>query len=89
MSRDVVTGKLRAPFCGPTRTEVDFLAPVPAVLATDPQVTRWHFVCDNLTIPQSESLVRRVARLSDIQQDLGQKGEDGILALMPPGRLFE
>ena len=53
LSRDVVTGKLVAPFCGPTRTEDDFLAHAQAVVATDPQVTRWHVVCDNLNIHQS------------------------------------
>jgi hypothetical protein len=46
-----------APFCGPTRTEEDFLAHAQAVVATDPQVTRWHVVCENLNIHQSEALV--------------------------------
>jgi transposase len=82
LSRDVVTGKLLAPFCGPTRKEEDFLAHVQAVVATDPKATRWHFVCDNLNIHQSESLVRWVAQISGIEQDLGKKGEYGILALM-------
>jgi len=71
LSRDVVTGKLLAPSCGPTRTEEDFLAHVQAVVATDPKVCRWHFVCDNLTIHQSEALVRWVADLSAIQEKLG------------------
>lgn len=83
LSRDVVSGKLLAPFCGPTRTEEDFLAHVQAIVATDPLVTRWHIVCDNLNIHQSESLVRWVAQLSGIEQELGKKGEYGILALMP------
>jgi transposase len=83
LSRDVVTGKLVAPCCGPTRTEEDFLAHVQAIVATDPTVTRWHIVCDNLNIHQSESLVRFVAQISGIEQDLGKKGEYGILALMP------
>jgi hypothetical protein len=83
LSRDVVTGKLLAPFCGPTRTEEDFLAHVQAVVATDSRVTRWHFVCDNLTIHQSEALVRWVADISGVQEHLGKKGEYGILALMP------
>lgn len=83
LSRDVVTGKLLAPFCGPTRTEEDFLIHVQAVVATDPQVTRWHVVCDNLNIHQSEALVRWVAELSGLTEDLGKKGEYGILALMP------
>lgn len=88
LSRDVVTGKLLAPLCGPTRTEEDFLAHVQAVVATDPLVTRWHFVCDNLNIHQSEALVRWVAQISDLQQDLGKKGEYGILALMPRRAAF-
>jgi hypothetical protein len=68
LSRDVVTGKLVAPFCGPTRTEDDFLAHAQAVVATDPQVTRWHFVCDNLNIHQSEALVRWVADLEGLNR---------------------
>jgi transposase len=43
----------------------------------------FHIVCDNLNIHQSEALVRWVAQISDVQQDLGKKGEYGILALMP------
>lgn len=83
LSRDVVSGKLVAPHAGPTRTEADFLAHVQAVVATDPTATRWHFVCDNLNIHQSASLVRWVAELSGIEEDLGEKGEYGILASMP------
>src|SRR5437868_4948805 len=52
LSRDVASGKLVAPHCGPTRTEADFLAHVQAVVATDPQATRWHFVCDQLNTHQ-------------------------------------
>ena len=76
------------PFCGPTRTEEDFLAHIQTVVATDPKVARWHIVCDNLNIHQSEALVRRVADISDIQQNLGKKGEYGILALMPRRAAF-
>jgi hypothetical protein len=75
VSRDVVTGKVLAPHAGPTRTEEDFLAHVQAVVATDPKATRWHVVCDNLNIHQSESLVRWVAQISGIEKDLGKKGE--------------
>lgn len=83
LSRDVVSGKLLAPFCGPTRTEDDFLAHMQAIVATDALVSRWHIVCDNLNIHQSASLVRWVAQISGIEQELGKKGEYGILALMP------
>jgi transposase len=88
LSRDVVSGEVVAPFCGPTRTEEDFLAHLQAVVATDPKASRWHVVCDNLNIHQSESLVRFVAELSGIQEDLGIKGKSGILACMPSRAAF-
>jgi hypothetical protein len=39
LSRDVVTGKLVAPHAWSTRTEEDVLAPVQAIVGTDPQAT--------------------------------------------------
>jgi hypothetical protein len=78
-SRDVVTGQLIAPFCGPTRTEADFLAHVQNVVATDPVTRRWHFATDNLDTHRSESLVRWVAHESDLNIDLGVKGKSGVL----------
>ncbi len=80
VSHDVVTGVIVAPFCGPRRTEADFLAHLQAVVKTDGSATRWHVVCDQLNTHQSESLVRWVAELSGIQEELGVKGESGILA---------
>jgi putative transposase len=79
LSRDVVTGKLVAPFGGPTRTEADLLAHVQAVVATDPAARRWHFVMDNLDTHRSASLVRWVAAVSGLTNDLGEKGTSGIL----------
>jgi hypothetical protein len=49
--------KVLAPFCGPTRTESDFLAHMQALIATDPQARRRHIVYDQLNTHQSESLV--------------------------------
>lgn len=82
VSRDVVTGEIVAPCCGPTRTEADFLTHVQAVVATHQEATRWHIVCDQLNTHQSESLVRWVAELSNVEEGLGTKGESGILASM-------
>lgn len=79
LSRDVATGDVVAPAVGPTRTEADFLAHLQAVVATNPTITRWHFVMDTLNIHQSESLVRWVADKSDLAIDLGEKGKAGIL----------
>jgi hypothetical protein len=79
LSRDVVSGEIVAPSCGPTRTEADFLAHVQGVVATDPAATRWHFVTDNLNTHQSASLVEWVAEASGFTDDLGVKGESGVL----------
>ena len=80
LNRDVVSGQVVAPSCGPTRTEEDFVAHIRQTVATDPAATRWHFVVDNLNIHQSASLVRYVAEASGIEEDLGSKGQRGILA---------
>jgi transposase len=80
LNRDVATGQVVAPSCGPTRTEADFVAHLQRTIATDPGATRWHFVVDNLNIHQSESLVRYVAALSGVTDELGVKGKSGILA---------
>ena len=88
LSRDVVSGQIVAPSCGPTRTEADFLAHLQAVVATAPEATRWHIVCDRLNTHQSEALVRWVAQLSGVQEELGIKGESGILASMATRAAF-
>ena len=80
VSRDVASGQIVAPSCGPTRTEADFLAHVRGVVASDPAATRWHFVLDNLNTHQSEALVRFVAQATGRDHDLGVKGKSGILA---------
>lgn len=79
VSRDVVSGQIVGPSCGPTRTEADFLAHLHLVVASDPLATRWHVVVDNLNTHWSESLVRWVAAESDLDVDLGEKGKSGIL----------
>ena len=84
LSRDVVSGQVVAPSVGPTRTEADFLAHLQGVVATDPTATRWHVVTDNLNTHQSASLVAWVAQLSGLTDDLGVKGESGILRAPKP-----
>ncbi len=80
LNRDVVAGQVIAPSHGPTRTEADFVAHIRQTVASDPAATRWHFVVDNLNIHQSESLVRYVAAVSELTDDLGSKGKAGLLA---------
>lgn len=89
LNRDVVTGQIVAPSCGPTRTEADFLAHLQQTIATDLAATRWHFVVDNLNTHCSESLVRWVAAESGLADlDLGEKGKRGLLASMPSRATF-
>ena len=88
VSRDVATGQVVAPSCGPTRTEADFVAHIRGVVATDPAATRWHFVVDNLNTHQSEALVRYVAEASGWDGDLGVKGKSGLLASQPSRAAF-
>ncbi len=78
-SRDVVSGKMLAPYCAATRKEEDFLAHIKAVVASDPGAKRWHFVVDNLNTHQSASLVELVAEVSGQNVELGKKGKSGIL----------
>jgi transposase len=80
ISRDVVTGQIIEPYGGPSRTEADFLQHVQAVVSSDGDTRRWHFVVDNLDTHRSESLVRWVASESGLDLELGKKGKSGILA---------
>jgi DDE superfamily endonuclease len=76
---NVATGKVVQPSVLDTRTEIDFLGHIKQTVASDAQVTRWHFVLDQLNTHQSEGLVRFVAERDRLNLDLGMKGKSGIL----------
>ena len=85
---DVAQGHVVAPSLGPTRTEEDCVAHIASTVASEPQATRWHFVTDHLTMHQSDSLGRFVAKHDGIMVDLGQKEQHGILQSMATRAAF-
>jgi transposase len=86
---DVVSGQVIEPSWGPTRNEEDALAHIQRLIASDPHVTKWHLMLDNLNIHQSESLVRWVAEREGIdQENMGIKGKNGILRSMESRAAF-
>jgi len=84
---NVATGAVLAPSLGPTRTETDFAAHIAQTLATDPDAS-WLFITDNLNTHQSEALVRLVADRCGLIEDLGVKGEAGLLQSMTTRAAF-
>jgi len=84
---NVATGEVLAPALGPTRTEADFAAHIAQVLDTDPEAS-WLFLADNLNTHQSEALVRLVAARCGLPDELGSKGQAGILQAMPTRAAF-
>lgn len=84
---DVVTGRIVSPTIGETRTEVDFVAHIDETIATDPEAT-WIFVTDQLNTHVAASLVELVAGRCGLEDELGVKGESGILKSMKTRRTF-
>jgi transposase len=84
----VADGTVGQVWAGPTRNEEDFLAHIQRTVDSDPHVVQWHFIVDNLNTHQSASLVRYVAEESDLDIDLGIKGQSGILASMESRAAF-
>lgn len=84
---DVATGKVVSPSIGPTRTEADFVAHIERTIETDPEAG-WIFVTDQLDTHRSATLVELVARRCSIQDELGTKGEAGILKSKQTRRAF-
>ena len=87
-SFDVTSSQVIHPSVGDTRTENDYLTHVQQTIATHPDAMKWHLIMDCLNTHQSESLVRYVAQVEDLDIDLGIKGKSGILQSMPTRTAF-
>ena len=85
---EVASGRVGQVSAGATRTEDDFLAHIRRTVESDLRILQWHFILDNLNTHQSEALVRYVADESDLNLDLGVKGQSGILASMATRAAF-
>jgi hypothetical protein len=84
---DVVSGQIVQPSLGPTRTEADFAAHIDRTIETDPAAV-WVFITDQLNTHQSEALVRMVAERCGLDDDLGLKGQSGVLHTMASRAAF-
>ena len=65
-----------------TRTELDFVELIKHLIEQNPGATTYHFVADQLNTHKSETLVRFVAGFCGDTQDLGVKGQSGLLKSM-------
>jgi len=81
-SRNVATGEIIEPMIQPTRTEEDFANHIDQVVNKAPK-SNYIFITDNLNTHKSETLVKLVAKMNDIQEEsLGKKDRKGILKNM-------
>ena len=84
---EVATGQIVASTLSSTRSEEDFANHLLQTVASDLD-GEWIFIVDHLDTHKSESLVRLVADLCDLDEELGKKGRRGILQSQAPRAVF-
>lgn len=84
---EVATGQVIVPSVRDQRREDDLLAHISETVASEPEA-QWIFIVDGLNTHMSESLVRYVAQQCELEEDLGVKGQRGILKSMKTRRAF-
>jgi hypothetical protein len=71
------TGQVVSPTVGDARTEEDFVTHIRTTVNTDPEA-KWVFIVDPLNTHKPAGLVKLVAELCRVEEDLGVKGPSGI-----------
>ncbi len=86
-SFEVASGRIVEASIDAHRREEDFAAHVAQVVAADPQ-GEWIFLLDQLNTHKSATLVQWIAQVLQLEEDLGVKGECGMLHSMPSRAAF-
>jgi Integrase core domain. len=85
---NVENGKLVNHHLGPTRTEVDYADFLKQTVNNLPELDKIIILSDQLNTHQSETLVNWIAEAQGYDQDMGIKGEYGILKNMESRKAF-
>ncbi|MEA1877467.1 MAG: IS630 family transposase [Bacteroidota bacterium] len=85
---EVTTGKVISPTIEDTRKEDQFAAHIERTVNLHPN-EEWIFICDQLNTHKSEALVKLIAKICPVGEDLmGVKGKFGILKSMETRKEF-
>lgn len=84
---NIATGSVEA-VCQDTRTEKDFADFIEKTILNNQGYRTHHIVLDQLNTHKSETLVRWVAKHDGLTEDLGKKGDEGILKSMETRETF-